>query len=156
MAKWSKNTLRIALASPGTEINDFLCFDKYTIIWKICHFWPLFQIYFRNYFRNSETVRVPSFQFRYKNIPKYSTFDFRLSRYNFPKKLEIPKALSILMALPPTLPSYLFVPNQSVGNLNPKGNQLNPLTTLTRKGYYESVTLEPGGLEPVWGLIWGV
>ena len=58
----------------------------------------------------------------------------------------------------PSPPTYLFhvIPNQKVGNLNRKGNQLNPLTTLTRKGYYESFTLEPGGLEPVWGLIWGV
>ena len=29
--------------------------------------------------------------------------------------------------------------------LTAKGNQLNPLTTLIRKGYYESFTLEPGG-----------
>ena len=43
-----------------------------------------------------------------ENVPKYSTFDFWLSRYIFPKLLEFPKALSKRMALPTT---HWGVPN---------------------------------------------
>ena len=34
-----------------------------------------------------------------ENVPNYSSFDFRLSRYIFTKLLEFPKALSKRMAL---------------------------------------------------------
>ena len=34
-SKWSKNMLRIALASPGAEINGFLCFEYYTRLGQI-------------------------------------------------------------------------------------------------------------------------
>ena len=61
--------------------------------------------------------------------------------------------------VPYTLPSYPIRSRLCLKlgwvALTAKGNQLNPLTTLIRKGYYESVTLEPGGLGPVWGRLGG-
>ena len=60
--------------------------------------------------------------------------------------------------VPPTLPptySFQVIPNQRVGNFNRKDNQLNPLTTLTLKGYYESFPWNQGA-KPVLGVDLGV